>query len=84
MTRAELKSQLCDYCGIFSYDYDLHGIMTEIFSTYPNISTIDDIDYDEFVEILQKYDRKSWQDPVTGEKIDETEFYKRMAAMEDF
>lgn len=84
MTRAELKSQLCDYCGIFSQDYDLYGIMTEIFSTYPNISTIDDIDYDEFVEILQKYDRKSWQDPVTGEKIDETEFYKRMAAMEDF
>lgn len=83
MTRAELKSQLCDYCGIFSQDYNLYGIMSEIFTEYPNISSIDDIDYDDFVEILQKYDKASWQDPVTGEKIDETEYYRRMAAMED-
>lgn len=81
MTRVELKSQLCDYCGIFSQDYDLYGIMTEIFSTYPNISSIDDIDYDEFVEILQNHDRKYCQDPVTGEMITLSEYCSRM---EDF
>ena len=81
MTRVELKSQLCDYCGIFSQDYDLYGIMTEIFSTYPNISSIDDIDYDEFVEILQNHDRKYCQDPVTGERITLAEYCSRM---EDF
>lgn len=84
MTRLELRAELCDYCGTFTEDFDLYGVMCEIFERYPEVSSIDDIDYDEFMEILQKYDRKSWQDPVTGEKIDETEFYKCMAAMEDF
>lgn len=78
MTRLELRAELCDYCGTFTEDFDLRGVMREIFERYPNISSIDDIDYDEFVEILQRHDKKYCQDPVTGEMITLTEYCSRM------
>ena len=79
MTRLELRAELCDYCGTFTEDFDLYGVMCEIFERYPEISSIDDIDYDEFVEILQNHDRKYCQDPVTGESITLAEYCNRMA-----
>lgn len=78
MTRLELRAELCDYCGTFTEDFDIHGVMCEIFERYPGISSIDDIDYDEFVEILQNHDRKYCQDPVTGERITLAEYCSRM------
>lgn len=83
MTRLELRAELCDYCGTFTEDFDLYGVMCEIFERYPEVSSIDDIDYDEFVEILQRHDKKYCQDPVTGERITLAEYCNRMSYMED-
>lgn len=80
MTRLELRAELCDYCGTFTEDFDIHGVMCEIFERYPEVSSIDDIDYDEFMEILQRHDKKKYcQDPVTGEMITLAEYCSRMA-----
>lgn len=83
MTRLELRAELCDYCGTFTEDFDLYGVMCEIFERYPEVSSIDDIDYDEFVEILQRHDKKYCQDPVTDERITLAEYCSRVAWAEN-
>lgn len=48
-----LTNQILDYLGTYASDYSINGIIEDIFEQYPDIESIDDIDADEFTEILK-------------------------------
>lgn len=53
-----LRNEVTDYLGEFADDYDVTGIMHELM-TYNHgnaVNTIDDVDPDDFTDILQRHD----------------------------
>ena len=53
---ATIKNQVTDYVSEYEQDYDIDGIMDELRERYGWAATIDDIDQDEFVSIVESYD----------------------------
>ena len=49
----ELTEQIRDYLGTWASDYSIDGIVGDILERYPDIRSIDDIDADDFTEILK-------------------------------
>lgn len=49
----DLTDQILDYLGTWASDYSIDGIIGDIFEQYPDIESIDDIDADDFTEILK-------------------------------
>ena len=72
--KQELIWIIYDMPGEFQDDYDICGIMDELRDM--EISSIDDVDDDDFWEIMKRHDN-SWHDPVTGGCITATEWYER-------
>lgn len=56
LSTGELYDQVCDYLGTWAASYSIDGIVGDIFAMYPDIQCIDDIDPDEFNEIVQGRD----------------------------
>lgn len=51
-----LKWQVEDYCGGFARWFDVDGVVDELVAM--DVYDIDDMDYDEFAEVLEKHERK--------------------------
>lgn len=52
-----IKQQILDYIQQeFVNDFDIDGIADEINRRFPGIQDIDDIDTDEFIDILESFD----------------------------
>lgn len=52
----KIKAELADYLGVWAADFDVEGIMDELKEIHPDIETIDDVDYDFFVDLIKRHD----------------------------
>lgn len=52
-----IKQQILDYIQPeFVSDFDIDGIADEINRRFPSIQDVDDIDTDEFIDIMESFD----------------------------
>lgn len=52
-----IKQQILDYIQPeFVNDFDIDGIVDEINCRFPGIQNVDDIDTDEFIDIMESFD----------------------------
>ena len=52
-----IKRQILDYIQPeFVSDFDVDGIVDEIDRRFPGIQDVDDIDVDEFIDIIESFD----------------------------
>lgn len=49
-----VKQEIIDYCGDYANDFDIEAIVEELYHMLA--MPIDDVDSDDFMEILQRYD----------------------------
>ena len=52
----KIEDELVDYLGAYVGDFDVVGIMDELKEIQPGIETIDDVEPDYFVELVQRHD----------------------------
>lgn len=53
---ATIKQQVTDYVSEHEQDYDLDGIMDELRERYDWITDVDDVDQDDFLDIIERHD----------------------------
>lgn len=53
---ATIKQQVADYVSEHEQDYDLDGIMDELRERYDWITDVDDVDQDDFLDIIERHD----------------------------
>lgn len=53
---ATIKQQVTDYVSEHEQDYDLDGIMDELRERYDWITDMDDVDQDDFLDIIERHD----------------------------
>lgn len=53
---ATIKQQVTDYVSEYEQDYDLDGIMDELRERYDWITDVDDVDQDDFLDIIERHD----------------------------
>lgn len=53
---ATIKQQVTDYVSEHERDYDLDGIMDELRERYDWITDVDDVDQDDFLDIIERHD----------------------------
>lgn len=53
---ATIKQQVTDYVIEHEQDYDLDGIMDELRERYDWITDVDDVDQDDFLDIIERHD----------------------------
>lgn len=51
-----IKRQVLDYLDSYAEDFDLDGIMNDLWKIEPDIQSIDDMDNGDFIEILYRND----------------------------
>lgn len=52
-----IKDQVIDYIQQeFVADFDIEGIVDEIYEQFPGIQDVDEIDTDEFINIIESFD----------------------------
>lgn len=51
-----IKRQVLDYLDSYAEDFDLDGIMNDLWKIEPDIQSIDDMDNGDFIEILYHND----------------------------
>lgn len=56
MTRAQIIDQCATWAGVYAADFDLDRAADIIQESYPDSASIDDIDSDDFIEIMQACD----------------------------
>lgn len=53
---ATIKQQVTDYVSEHEQDYDLDGIMDELRERYDWITDVDNVDQDDFLDIIERHD----------------------------
>lgn len=53
---ATIKRQVTDYVSEHEQDYDLDGIMDELRERYDWITDVDNVDQDDFLDIIERHD----------------------------
>lgn len=54
--KRHLTYQVEDYCGGFARWFDIDAVVDELVAL--DVHDIDEMDYDEFAEVLERHDRK--------------------------
>lgn len=49
-----IKQEIIDYCGDYADDFDIQAIVEDLYHMLA--MSIDDVDSDDFIDILQRYD----------------------------
>lgn len=49
-----IRQEIIDYCGDYANDFDIQAIVEDVRDM--GAMSIDDVDYNDFIDILQRYD----------------------------